>query len=395
MSDRHAIFLDTSFLSEARLKDLTEILNSPEPKYITDRVYKEIKKGYLSNSGDERFRHIFQKNGELKGKIRIISLEKCVKSPLIVDFSRRKITFKKNSLLCSAYYGWLPWAINPSVITDPFRHMYNEALNQIRKKGDPDHQISMRLGNLQQKEINYLDQFRKKEGDTGKPFDVSVLKAARKKRLKDFKRNTLILTDYQIVLTALLYACMQRAQVMVLTCDKDLLDINHNLMRSGIEKYVINRILTERMSRATIGQAWRELKFLYRTEIFAELNDTLKRIANSDSFGGLTVAYYDKRDGKLYGPVQKMPIWLMDFFLEYRGNFNCYSMNKKIELKYPMKFVMDPTRSNRLIYFKITIRERPFNTGFIENCEDICFAARKERENPLGFSAFVKKEDHF
>ncbi|MGZ3605868.1 MAG: hypothetical protein ACXU9P_13045, partial [Thermodesulfobacteriota bacterium] len=201
------------------------------------------------------------------------------------------------------------------------------------------------------------------------------MKAARKKRLKDFKRNTLILTDYQIVLTALLYACIQRAHVMVLTCDKDLLDINHNLMRSGIEKYVINRILTERMSRVTIGQAWRKLKFLYRTEIFAELNDTLKKIANNDFFGGLTVAYYDKRDGKLYGVVQKhlgqkMPIWFMDFFLEYRGNFDCYSMNKEIELKYPIKFVMDPTRSNRVIYFKITIRERPFNTGFIKDCED-------------------------
>jgi hypothetical protein len=400
MLGTHAIFLDTSFLSEARLDDLINVLHFPEPKYITDRVFGEIRKGYLNNPDDERFLHIFQKNGELRGKIRVVSLEKCVKDPLITDFSRRKIIFKKNSLLCSAYYGWLPWAINPSVVTDPFRHKYNEALNLIKKEGDPGHQISMWLGNLQQKEISLLDQFRKKEGDTGKPFGVSVLKTARKKRLKDFKRSTLALTDYQIVLTALLYACVQRAHVMVLTCDKDLLDISHNLIRSGIEKYVINRIFTERMSRATIRQAWRELKFLYRNEIFTELNDTLKKIANSDSFGGLTVAYYDKRDGKLYGVAQKhlgqkMPIWFMDFFLEYRGNFNCYSMYKEIELKYPIKFVMDPTRSNRIIYFKITMREKPFNSGFIKNCEDICSAARQERENPLSISAFVKKEDYF
>lgn len=144
MFDTRAIFLDTSFLSEARLGDLTHILNSPEPKYITDRVYEEIKKGYLSNSGDKRFSLIFQKNGELKSKIRVVSLKKCikdpldrcVKNPLIVDFSRRKIIFKKNSLVCSAYYSWLPWAINPSVVTDPFRHIYNEALALIRKEGD-------------------------------------------------------------------------------------------------------------------------------------------------------------------------------------------------------------------------------------------------------------------
>lgn len=258
----------------------------------------------------------------------------------------------------------------------------------------------MWLGNLQQKEIGLLDQIRKKENNTGKPFGLSVLKTARKKRLKDFKRNTLILTDYQIVLVALLYVCLQRAHVLVLTCDKDLLDIYHNLMRSGIEKYVINRILTERMSRVTMGKPWHELKFLYKTEIFAELNNTFKKIDNSDLFGGLAVAYYDKSDGKLYGLAhphlgQKMPIWFMDFFLEYRGNLDCYSMYKQIELKYPIKFVMDPTRSNKVIYFKVTIRERPFYRGFIENCEDICSPAKEENENPLNLSAFVKKEDHF
>jgi hypothetical protein len=104
MLGTHAIFLDTSFLSEARLDDLINVLHFPEPKYITDRVFGEIRKGYLNNPDDERFLHIFQKNGELRGKIRVVSLEKCVKDPLITDFSRRKIIFKKNSLLCSAYY---------------------------------------------------------------------------------------------------------------------------------------------------------------------------------------------------------------------------------------------------------------------------------------------------
>jgi hypothetical protein len=412
-----AIFFDTSFLSEARLKDLMYALQLPAPKYITDQVYREIKQGYLNNSADQRFRNILHKDGALKNQIKLISLEKCTKAPLpsstnhppILDLRPQKILFKKNTLLCSAYYSWLPYAINPSAVMDPFRHMYNQALRFIQKEGDPEDRISMSMGRLRQIELDAFNRIRKEEGYTGQSFYPSVLKTARRKRLKDFKRGTLTLTDYQIVLTALLYTCFQRGNVLLYTCDRDLVDIKENLLWSAIERYTINRILTEKLNRFYNNsvpsgkseiinpfpeETWDKLKFLYTKHIRDELDVTLANIRNSDSFGRLAVGYYDRNNERVYGLTgqelgQKIPIWLMDFFLEYKGNFDCYSMNKRIELKYPVKYVMDPTKSSKLIYFNIRLKKRPFYAGFIENCEDMCALARKERENPLAISAFI------
>ena len=131
-------FFDTSFLSEASLEDLRYCLDFPGPKYITDGVYREIKEGYSYKPNDKRFSYIFEKNGKLKTKIKTILLGKCIKDLSMVDCSQRNILFKRNSLLCSAYYTWLNYAINPSIVTDPFRHMYNNVLHMIREKGIPE-----------------------------------------------------------------------------------------------------------------------------------------------------------------------------------------------------------------------------------------------------------------
>ena len=199
------------------------------------------------------------------------------------------------------------------------------------------------------------------------------------------------MTDYQIVLTALLYLCTERSgNVILLTCDKDLVDISENLVRSAIEKYTVNLILTEKLKRVNYNlKIFGGLKFLYTTEIFDELNSTCKKIKDSDLFWCFQVAYYDRSDGKLYGDINKLPIWLMDFFLEYKGNNDCYSAYKEIELKYPIKYVMDPTKSTKKIYFDLTMRKKPHYGGFMPNCEDRCIYARKESGNPLDLSCFV------
>ena len=91
----------------------------------------------------------------------------------------------------------------------------------------------------------------------------------------------------------------------------------------------------------------------------------------------------------MYGPIDKVPIWLMNFFLEYKWNIDCYSVYKEIELKYPIKYVMDPTKSTKKIYFDIAMRKEPHYDGFMPNCEDRCLYARKESGNPLDLSGLV------
>ena len=98
------MFFDTGFLSETPLEELRYAMEYPGPKYITDGVYREIKEGYANNPNDKRFLYIFEKNRKLKSKIKTISLGKCIKDSSMVDFSQRNILFKRNSLLCSAYF---------------------------------------------------------------------------------------------------------------------------------------------------------------------------------------------------------------------------------------------------------------------------------------------------
>ena len=66
-------------------------------------------------------------------------------------------------------------AVNPSMITDPFRHMYNAALRMIRKKGDPENKVSVFAGRLRMQEIDFLVQ----RGFKREGFTVSALKMAK------------------------------------------------------------------------------------------------------------------------------------------------------------------------------------------------------------------------
>jgi hypothetical protein len=104
-------------------------------------------------------------------------LAKCIKEEVPIDFNQDNIFLKRSSLLCSGYYAWLHCCVNPSMITDPFRHYYNAVLHTIRTKGDPDNKLSAFMGGLRMQELGFLERMGfKKEG-----FTASALKMARKK----------------------------------------------------------------------------------------------------------------------------------------------------------------------------------------------------------------------
>jgi predicted nucleic acid-binding protein len=252
----------------------------------------------------------------------------------------------------------------------------------------------MSLGNLRNMEIEGLTKFVKEKGLTGVGFNSAVLRSSRRKRLKDFKQKTIKLTDYQLVLAAFLYLAISGKSVILLTCDRDLIDIKENLLRSIMEKYTINLLLTQKMSLLNenfiqFEKDERIKMVLYRQEIYDELSNTIKKLKETNLFSIFQLNYYDKKDGKLYEPPNKIAKWEMDFFLEYKLNLDCYSLDKGIELKYPMRYVMDPTKHGSKIYFSVNIKNGPHYGGFMPHCEDICRYAEKERNKPMDISGFV------
>jgi hypothetical protein len=202
------------------------------------------------------------------------------------------------------------------------------------------------------------------------------------------------ITDCQIVTCALIYACFFRSNTSILCCDRDLCDAFDNLTRSIIEKYVINSMLEARLSSDN-GESNIKL-LLYYDDIQSEVKRLFKRIRESDQYVTFSILYYQQSDNKVYPLNQKIPLWLMNFILEYKLNLNCFSMKKDLELKYRLKYVMDPDFQKILdskstkpkVRFKVSIRKEPFYRGFMENCEEICKYSKDERENPYIMSGF-------
>lgn len=392
MNSPSAIFFDTSFISEAHLEGVKYSLDLAVTKYITEGVYGELQGGYLNDPYDERFSSFFQCMSEkqLRNNIKTISLGRCVKEIGPVDFDQDTIFLKRSSLLCSAYYAWLDCAVNPSVITDPFRHRYNAALYKIRTKGDPDNEMSALLGRLRTQEIGQLERI----GFRREGFTATALKRARKKRLKDIKNNTLKITDYELVVTAFLFLCFSRSNVLVLTCDKDLTDIKENLIRSAIEKYTLDRLLTKKLKSlnkcGTLCE--KDVRLCLTGEEVREelLNHTFKRMKKDNLSRVFKIGFYDRRDRKIYGGEARIPVWLMDFVLEYRLNFNCYSADKTIEMKYPLNYIMIPSEDLEEIHFKITLRTERLHYGLMSDCEEICSYPRTESDTPAGLTSFVE-----
>lgn len=387
-----ALFFDTSFISEAHLEDIKLMIDQQvEANYITDSVYCELRDGYLHNQCDERFSLIFDPLSEnrLRNNFKTISLAKCIKEEVLIDFNQDNIFLKRSSLLCSGYYAWLHCCVNPSMITDPFRHYYNALLYMIHTKGDPDNKLSAFMGGLRMQEISFLERMGfKKEG-----FTASTLKIARRKRVKDIKKHTFKITDYELVLSAFLYFCYSRKNVVVLTCDNDLIDIKDNLIRSVIEKYTINEMLTKKLKPLNKYGSTKEgnIKIsLNGKDVRHELKNTFKIIRDDKLSGSFQIAFYDRRDRKIYGGVTRIPVWLMDFVLEYRLNINCYSIDKRLEIKYPLNYIMNPTEDFEEIHFNITMRKERQYYGMMPDCEDICKYARKERDTPIDLTSFVE-----
>ena len=115
-----------------------------------------------------------------------------------------------------------------------------------------------------------------------------------------------------------------------------------------------------------------------------------KRIKTDKLSRGFQIAFYDRRDRKIYGGVVKIPVWLMEYVLEYKLNINCYSADKRLEVKYPLNYIMKPSEDFEENHFNVTLRKERQYYGLMPDCEDICNYAGKEHNTPSDLTSFVE-----
>lgn len=390
------LFFDTNCFSEIPKVELRPFIQSNIDKIVLDSVLTEIQEGYKINPEQCSFSYALDKDGKLKGTFKLLDLSPCNKKIKFESYNNRRLIFKEYPLLCTSYYTWFPYALRPSIITDPFRHIFNDELDFIQKYGDADGEIREALGKMRSLETRGIDIIREQHGKAEDLLTKSVLKSARKKKTSDYRKNTLKITDCQIVTSALIYACYFGANTFILCCDRDLCDVFENITRSIVEKYVINSMLEARIDSNNSESDIKQI--LYYDDMQSEVKLLFERIRKEEHYISFGIWYYQRSDNKVYPNKfnQKIPLWLRDFILEYKLNLNCFSIQRDLELKYRLNYVMDPDLEkimdpnciNPKIRFNVSVRKKLFYGEFVEDCERICKYSKSEREDPYKISGF-------
>lgn len=393
---RLVVFYDANCFANMPYEELREVVRQAENKILSTTLDELVVVPQKFRS-DSRFELVFRKSGKLKGYFQKICLNAVNKNPLTGFDNISTIYLKENPIVCSAYYTWLPSALNPATITDIYRHVFNNLLFQLRVEG-----------NVQSDWYRMEQQHRKREADIEKKIsglldhkgglEPSWILESRSKRIREAKRGDFKLADYQLVVGAFLHACARGCSEFVLTCDRDLLDIHENLMRSIIEHYTIYSLLSLRIGRLNdrdrLAYYSKGIRlFLLRDEIVRELENVVYKIRNSSPVINFGIIYYKPDVSKVFRSINLVPIWLRDFALEYKANLDCFSLDPKTEMKYPMKFFMNPTKSPGYVYFFVFSRTQVFYPGFLPECEHRCKYALAEKHAPSELTDFLKDPD--
>lgn len=398
-AQRLIVFYDANCFANIPFEELRFIIGQSNNKIISTTL-DEIRKAWQNYPRSPQFELIFKKGGKLKKNFQMISLSSIQKKPVdpITQFTKTStIYLKENPIVCSAYYTWLPSALNPATITDINRHIFNNLLFELRMgKNVPNDWYKIEQ-KVRKKEIEDQKKASELLGHTG-GLDPSWILKSRDKRIKEVKKDNFKLADYQLLVCAFLYACIMGCHVYILTCDRDFLDIHENLMRNLIERYTIYSLLERRIEclnhRDKLAYYNNRIEIpLKKENIFTELENVVYKIKTSETnlqfyFG---ILYFKPDDGKLYFNINIIPIWLRDFALEYKANIDCFSLDSKTEMKYPIKFVMDPTKSSKYVYFIISHRKQQFYPFFLPDCEYQCKYALTEKNTPNKLTDFLSE----
>lgn len=387
------MFYDTNCFSEIDYDDLS-LYTLESNNFIVSSVLQEVREGYKQKPSKPGFSLILDNKRRLINKFKLISVEKVIKDPNYCEYDANVFLLKKNPLFCSAYYTWLPSAINPATPTSKYRHLFNNILWLSGQDEGDTSDLREVLGHIRNEEAEEINSILYKL--YGKPPGLDykkALKLARKKRMKDFLTDRIKLCDYQNVTASLLTACIFGQNTFLLTTDYDLIDIKENLMISIMEKYIFNTlieqrlILDETLKRKVEAQGV-EISITC-DEIENELSNLVNRINKTKNKILYSIQFYNQNNKKVYFENFSIPYFLRDFIIQFKSNINCYSIQHENELKYRTYFSMDPNRSMNRIFFNLKYRSYPFYPGFLYNCEENCKYSYDEQNNQKALTDFI------
>lgn len=386
------IFYDANCFTIMPLQDIKYAIKHFNNFMITPAI-NEVRKGKQKHPHLKQFDVVIDNNSHLRKEFNEISLSECLKDRSD-NFSIKRLMFlRKNPILCSAYYTWMLSAVNPAIIHDFTRHVFNEIIYEIKNKKGSIDELSSLEARARVEEIRINEMQDKKDGRNllvKRPW----LLQTRKKRLNEYKENNLTLTDYQTLTTALLFSCFHGEDVIVWTADRDLVDIKDNLYKSIIERYAVNNLLKNKI--ASMGSSMYETELMIdisMQDINDEIVKVLQNIKNATKWTSLTIMLYRQDFNKVFNYSMKIPGWLRDFILSYKKNLECISLSSKYEQLYNISYKMQPDFKVGIVTYQVTLRQPIPYKVCIPFCEQHCRYPRIERENPSAIGEFIERLD--
>jgi len=125
-----ALFYDANCFTTIPIQDLKFAMKNAD-NFILSPVKEEIAKGKRNNPDRLEFNLVLSSKDQLTNNFTEVSLDYCQKSRN-ADMRKRPLFLKENPISCSAYYTWLASALNPAVVTDIYRHVFNELVNELK-----------------------------------------------------------------------------------------------------------------------------------------------------------------------------------------------------------------------------------------------------------------------
>lgn len=399
MLTKAPLFYDTNCFEHLPRNFLETAIKTYDNKILSSVVEELREHLRYSHTHPDDVREIdlvFDPNEEIREEFQIIDIGKSYKTYMPFNTSKHVIKFKRNPIICSSYYHLLPLAYNPSFVLDPYGHVFNYFLHLLNHNlAVPDKIVEFER-KLKSRETQLLSQVAK-SSRTLQRIDPVKLMRVYKKKIKLAQQGKVSLTDVQLIVTALLYCCFfGKARTCVLTADRDLVMTTSTLMLSIFEKYVLNDALEKTIdlndpdTLKELREKGKVQRRISLTQLHSAYSTVIKNsVKPSDKSFEFVVLYYRVDTGELIPDIYKIPVWLRNFILEFKGNVDCYSLNKEVELKYQLsRRKYDPSKSAEYLYFDVFPRREPFYNGFLIDCEKICQYAQQEQKNPSAISDF-------
>lgn len=388
-------FFDANYFTTVPSVDLKAIIDGND-NFLISPVLEEVRKGKSNNPSNKGFDIVLDKEGKLKSLFKEISLKDCYKNDGYKFEVEQLMFLKKNPILCSSYFAWISSATNPATLHDIFRHSFNSIAfgAKMKNAGYPIQRDSLE-SKIRVKETQTLE---KLDLSMGRNLLVtrSWLLKSRKKRLDDIRNDDFILTDYQLVTTALLYGCFRGKDIIIHSADRDIVDIKDNLYKSIIERYAVYELLSEKVkalphtAKKIYSIYGREFEF-HIQEIVDAVCCVLKKIDQDKEYIELIVFLFRSDFNKVFNYSMKIPSWLRDFILGYKKNLNCMSLDSEYDSVYNIKYMIEPDFIKKTVKYKVKSRDLTSKKVCLPFCHFKCNYPKMEKDNPSALGDFTIK----